>query len=491
MGGFLKGNEAAARRRRRLGRHAEPGRVPVRGGPARAGSPTRRDSRSHRARPGRLAASPGRSPTNRGTTLLIALSVVAAAAASCCSAARFASRRRRGRPRSLPSASRRRSSRRTRRRRTPQRSCAALQRAPPRPLVRRRLVRTARARLPAAGARDRRPRVLPEVGGGARRARSRSTPHDPVAHSGLASLALSRHRFAHALALARQARTLSPSTGAQLRRRSATRSSSSAATARRSRRSTRWRGSSRASPPTRASPMHASCSATLAGARAAMVLASETRPSPGPSRHAWTADAARQASLLGRRLRSGRAGVPRRPWGTFPGYVYALDALAQVEVRAGRSRPRDPRSSGAPSTTVPLPQYVGALGDLLRRPGTARRRDAPVRARGAIDRLLAGERRPYRSRERPVRGRPRHRPPRTRSQRARIGAARRPSIDGDDVLAWALMPERPLRGGAALLEARAPPRHEGRAKLFHRGDDRALPRPRRRGSSLVRSRPLG
>ena len=50
----------------------------------------------------------------------------------------------------------------------------------------------------------------------------------------------------------------------------------------------------------------------------------------------------------------------------FPGYAYALDALAQVEARAGRLPRARSRSSGRPSTRIPLPQYVATLGDLYR-----------------------------------------------------------------------------------------------------------------------------
>ena len=69
--------------------------------------------------------------------------------------------------------------------------------------------------------------------------RSSDQPEDLIATSALGSLALSRHRFREALVLGRRAVSISPST-ARGWRRSATRSSSSVAMTRRSRRSTGW-----------------------------------------------------------------------------------------------------------------------------------------------------------------------------------------------------------------------------------------------------------
>ena len=92
---------------------------------------------------------------------------------------------------------------------------------------------------------------------------------------------------------------------------SATRSSSSAATARRSRPSTSWRGSSRASRPTPASRTRVSCSATVAGAVAAMRLAAETAV-PGSEAAAWTALQLGKLFFIGRRPHERGAGVPHR-----------------------------------------------------------------------------------------------------------------------------------------------------------------------------------
>ena len=140
-----------------------------------------------------------------------------------------------------------------------------------------------------------------------------------------------------------------------------------------------------------------------------------------------------------------------------PGYTYALDALAQLEAAHGRS-----------ASAIPFPQFVANYGDVLRAAGrltAARRQYALVEVIGRLERAnhvnvdleLAlfdidhGVRL-----DRTV-------------ALARLAEAERPSIDGDDVLAWALartgrcgealgFSERALRLGT--LDA---------PKFFHRG----------------------
>jgi len=121
---------------------------------------------------------------------------------------------------------------------------------------------------------------------------------------------------------------------------------------------------------------------------------------------------------------------------SFPNYAYGLDALAQVVAAKGRLR-QAIALEGRAVNIVPLPQYVAQLGDLYRvtgHPVLARRQYALI---GAIERLLEangvrtdleialfqvdhGISLPH------------------ALARARIGQRERPSIDGDDVLAWAL-----------------------------------------------------
>ena len=66
----------------------------------------------------------------------------------------------------------------------------------------------------------------------------------------------------------------------------------------------------------------------------------------------------------------------------FPGYVYALDALAQVEAARGHIAKAISLESRAVDE-IPLPQFVGLLGDLYRSDGRPAPRAAAVPARSA------------------------------------------------------------------------------------------------------------
>jgi tetratricopeptide (TPR) repeat protein len=149
------------------------------------------------------------------------------------------------------------------------------------------------------------------------------------------------------------------------------------------------------------------------------------------------------------------------------GYVYALDALALVEAARGRAE-RSIALARRAAAAMPLPQFVSTLSDLLRASGDragALRQQALV---GAIEHLLRangvktdleaalfdvdhGIRLPE------------------SLGRARSAHADRPSIDGDDVLSWAL-----ARTGHCL-DARHYSRRALRLgtldafKFFHRG----------------------
>jgi tetratricopeptide (TPR) repeat protein len=151
----------------------------------------------------------------------------------------------------------------------------------------------------------------------------------------------------------------------------------------------------------------------------------------------------------------------------FPGYAYGLDALAQAEAALGHIAQAIAVERQAVQA-IPLPQYVALLGDLYRvsgHPLLARRQYALI---GAIERLLRanGVRTDLEiglfqaDHGIDLRG---------ALRRARIGRAERPSIDGDDVLAWAL--ERTGHCHEALKYSR----HALRLgtldslKFFHRG----------------------
>jgi tetratricopeptide (TPR) repeat protein len=151
----------------------------------------------------------------------------------------------------------------------------------------------------------------------------------------------------------------------------------------------------------------------------------------------------------------------------FPNYAYGLDATAQAEAALGRMHAAVVHERQAVAL-IPLPQYVAFLGDLYHvtgREAAARRQYALI---GAIEKLL-----------------------RANGVRvdleialfdvdhgidlrhalalARAGQHDRPSIDGDDTLAWALA--RNGRCGEALHYSRLALRlgTQDALKFFHRG----------------------
>ena len=186
------------------------------------------------------------------------------------------------------------------------------------------------------------------------------------------------------------------------------------------------------------------------------------RASPRPGR------ASSSASSTGRSAASLRPSAQdRAALRVFPGYHYALDALARIEAAKGHNRAAIALQQQAVDT-IPLPQYVAQLGDLYRangQPAQARKQYALI---GVIERLLVangvktdletalfdvdhGIRLP------------------AALALARTARAERPSIDGDDVLAWALY--RNGRCGEALGHSKQALRLGTRdaLKLFHRG----------------------
>ena len=167
----------------------------------------------------------------------------------------------------------------------------------------------------------------------------------------------------------------------------------------------------------------------------------------------------------------------------FPGYVHALDALAQVEAARGRLA-RAIELERRATERNPLPQFVGFLGDLYRTQGREQLAREQYALVAAIERILRRERRQDGSRDSTLRRRPR--PP------ARVGslarpqrAARAPERPGRRRPLVGARAHRPLRRGAALLEARASARHARCAHVLPPRHDRALPRARRRGAALV------
>src|SRR5262249_38345700 len=132
--------------------------------------------------------------------------------------------------------------------------------------------------------------------------------------------------------------------------------------------------------------------------------------------------------------------------GIFPNYAYALDAYALAEAALGRPQ-RAIALERQAVDLIPRPQYLPALGGLYTAPGRpalARREYATI---GVIERLLRanGVRVDLEIAQFDVdHGIRLHHA----LVLARIGQRERPSIDGDDVLAWALA--RNGQCGAAL-----------------------------------------
>jgi tetratricopeptide (TPR) repeat protein len=289
-------------------------------------------------------------------------------------------------------------------------------------------------------------------------------PSDLVATAGLGQLALSRHRFGAALALGVRARRLSPTTAgvygvlgdAELelgRYRPAFRDFDRMA----------------ALKPGVSAYARVSYAQELLGHTARAIETMQLAISSAVGEReagAWTRV---QLGLL--YLSTGRPALAARQMREalelFPGYAFGLDGMAQALAALGR-RAAALRFETAAVDRIPLPQYVGLLGDLYRASGQeaqARRQYALI---DAIERLLAangvrndldialfdidhGRALPH------------------ALALARQGHRYRPSIFGDDVLAWAL-----ARNGhchEALRYSRSSLRLGTRdaVKYFHRG----------------------
>jgi len=261
----------------------------------------------------------------------------------------------------------------------------------------------------------------------------RLAPHDLDATSGLASLALSRHQFALGLELGRKALALSPTTArnygvvgdAQLEL-------------------GRYRAAFGAfDTMARLQPSVSSYSriayarelrGDLDGARRALLLARDAAADEKEP-YAWT-----ETQLGKLELARGRLAVAtvhlRGALRVFPGYVYALDALAQVDAARGDLR-RATILERRAVETIPLPQFVGFYGDLLHVTGHERAARVQYATEDGIRRLLQanGVRTDLETALFDVdHGIRLH----ASLALARKAQRERPSIDGDDVLAWAL-----------------------------------------------------
>jgi tetratricopeptide (TPR) repeat protein len=262
----------------------------------------------------------------------------------------------------------------------------------------------------------------------------RYSPDDLVATGGLGTLALSRHRFREALTLGRRAVALSPSTargygivGDALvelgRYREAFAAFDRMASLK----------------PSLSSYARISYARELLGdvrgAAEAMRLAIDAAVGQ-PEALAWS------HTQLGKLFAAqGRVEEAEHQYRTalavHTGYVYAFDGLAQVEAARGRYRDAIAYERRA-AEAIPLPQFVASLGDLQRLAGNRTAARAQYALIGAIERLLRanGVRTDLETALFDVDHAVRL--PRALAL-ARGAQAQRPSIDGDDVLAWALV----------------------------------------------------
>jgi tetratricopeptide (TPR) repeat protein len=292
----------------------------------------------------------------------------------------------------------------------------------------------------------------------------RLVPNDLLATTGLGALALSRHQFRDALALGRRAIAVSPSTargygivGDALvelgRYEEAFETFNKMVTLK----------------PSVSSYARVSYARELlgdvAGAVEAMRLAVDAAAGESES-VAWA------HTQLGKLLWShGRPAAAEREYraalSVRRGYVYALDALALVEAAQGRAD-RAIKLARRAAEAMPLPQFVGTLGDLLHVSGDEAGAQRQRKLIGAIERLLRanGVRTDLEAalfdNDHGIR-------PSESLALARSSHAARPSIDGDDVLSWALV--RNGHCGEALRYSKRALRLGtlDAAKFFHRG----------------------
>ena len=258
-------------------------------------------------------------------------------------------------------------------------------------------------------------------------------PQDFEALTGLGGVALTRHRFRDALALARRALAAAPTTAApqgvlgdallELGRYDAAFAAFDRMAALKPNTSSYARVS-----------YARELRGDVAGAIGAMELALDAAAGR-PEAYAWTSvELGKLHWSVGRAARA--ASYYRLALAARPGYAPALDALARFEAargRLGRAVALQRRAVEA----VPLPGYVAQLGDLLAATGRTQEARQQYGLVAAIEKIQAAngsridlESALYRT-DRGIRlG--------ETLELARLAHVRRPSIAGEDVLAWAL-----------------------------------------------------
>src|SRR3954469_6833296 len=300
--------------------------------------------------------------------------------------------------------------------------------------------------------------------GGALRQALKLNPEDPAATASLGSLALSRHRFRDALRLGRDALRLAP----ELAGPQAIVGDALVELGRYQGAFVAFDTFVRAKPGLAAYARVSYARELLgdtAGAVTAMRMAVDAATAEAePS--AWTRwQLGKLYWSTGRTMAA--ENEYRAALAIFPRYVYALDALAQARAANGNlSGAIDLEEQAA--NEVPLPQFVSSLGDLYRlagRPKTAERQYGLI---AVIDRLLVAN--GVRTDLETALFRVDHGIQlRKTVALARLAQRERPSIEGDDVLAWALARNGDCR--EALRYSRLALRLGTRdaLKFFHRG----------------------
>jgi tetratricopeptide (TPR) repeat protein len=292
----------------------------------------------------------------------------------------------------------------------------------------------------------------------------RFAPNDLLSTTGLGALALSRHRFREALMLGRRAVALSPSTA-----RGYGVLGDALLELGRYRQAFATFDRMVSLKPSLSSYARISYGRELIGdvrgAATAMRLAINAAVGQ-PEALAWS------HTQLGKLFWSqGRVVAAAREYRTAlagrRGYVYALDGLAQVKAARGQLEAAIALEQGAVDR-IPLPQFVASLGDLYRLAGNKPAAQRQYALIGAIRRLLRANgvktdletalfdvdhaiRLPQ------------------ALQLARAARADRPSIDGDDVLAWALTRNGRCKQALPYSERSLRLGTRDATKLFHRG----------------------
>jgi tetratricopeptide (TPR) repeat protein len=307
------------------------------------------------------------------------------------------------------------------------------------------------------------PSYYPKSEGVLRRA-LRLAPDDLLATSGLGALALSRHRFRDALTLGRRAVALSPSTARNYgivgdalielgRYREAFAAFDRMA----------------ALKPSLSSYARVSYARELlgdfAGAAEAIRLAVDAAIGQQEAL-AWSHLQLGKLFLSHGKVRAAEREF-RSSLAVFPGYAYAHDQLALVAAGRGRLRQAIAHERRAVDA-IPLPSFVATLGDLYRADHdlpTARKQYALI---GVINRLLEanGVRTDLESALFDIDHGLRLS---TTVALARSARADRPSIDGDDVLAWALARDGRCREALHFSNRALRLGTLDATKFFHRG----------------------